>query len=117
MWIGLSFAACFISAVAAVYRKSGIEGQNPFWYGAISLSITTVTIFIIGYVIGDNRDLANMPDRTMCITLASGVIQGLSWLTYMLAIYYINNAFWNIFLNHWNTFGSGQERLFIPIKR
>ncbi len=35
MWIGLSFAACFISAVAAVYRKSGIEGQNPFWYGAI----------------------------------------------------------------------------------
>lgn len=90
MWIGLSFAACFISAVAAVYRKSGIEGQNPFWYGAISLSITTVTIFIIGYVIGDNRDLANMPDRTMCITLASGVIQGLSWLTYMLAIYYID---------------------------
>ncbi len=46
MWIVLSFVSCFLSAVAAVYRKSGIKGQNPFWYGAISLTISTITIFI-----------------------------------------------------------------------
>lgn len=61
MWIVLSFVSCFLSAVAAVYRKSGIKGQNPFWYGAISLTISTITIFIIGIITGDNGNLLFMP--------------------------------------------------------
>ncbi|MCR4830606.1 EamA-like transporter family protein [Pseudobutyrivibrio sp. ACV-2] len=90
MWIVLSFVACFLSAVAAVYRKSGIEGQDPFWYGAISLTVTTITIFLIGIMTGNNGDLFSMPERVVDITLVSGIIQGLSWLTYMFAIYYID---------------------------
>ena len=90
MWIVLSFVSCFLSAVAAVYRKSGIKGQNPFWYGAISLTISTITIFIIGIITGDNGNLLSMPQYIFNLTIISGIIQGLSWLTYMFAIYYID---------------------------
>jgi transporter family protein len=76
--------------VAAVYRKSGIKGQNPFWYGAISLTISTITIFIIGIITGDNGNLLSMPQYIFNLTIISGIIQGLSWLTYMFAIYYID---------------------------
>ena len=75
MWIVLSFVSCFLSAVAAVYRKSGIKGQNPFWYGAISLTISTITIFIIGIITGDNGNLLFMPQYIFNLTIISGIIQ------------------------------------------
>ena len=71
MWIVLSFVSCFLSAVAAVYRKSGIKGQNPFWYGAISLTISTITIFIIGIITGDNGNLLFMPQYIFNLTIIS----------------------------------------------
>lgn len=86
MWIILSVIAAIISAFAVILQKSGSERPDVIHVGALCNAAAFVTMLLAVLISGNLWQLPEISSVSWMLSLASGLVQAFSWVTYFIAI-------------------------------
>lgn len=86
MWILFAFGSAFFAGLTAVLAKCGIKKTDSTVATAIRTIVVLFFSFIMVFIVGSQKEIANIDSRTLLFLVLSGLATGASWLCYFRAL-------------------------------
>ena len=86
MWIFAAVFSAVFAGFTAILSKCGIKNANPDVATAVRTSVVLVFAWIIVFVTGSYRTLAETDVKSLLFLLLSGLSTGASWICYFKAL-------------------------------
>ena len=85
MWVILAFLSALFSGFSVIFQKQGMNGKT-MQISAMSNTAGLITIVITVCFSGSLAQIGSITGMSWLLTLASGIVQALSWITYFAAL-------------------------------
>ena len=85
MWVILAFLSALFSGFSVIFQKQGINGKT-MQISAMSNTAGLITMVITVCLSGSLAQIGSITGMSWLLTLASGIVQALSWITYFAAL-------------------------------
>lgn len=82
----ICFRLCFFAGLTSVLAKCGIKKTDSTVATAIRTIVVLFFSFIMVFIVGSQREIANIDSRTLLFLVLSGLATGASWLCYFRAL-------------------------------
>lgn len=86
MWIFYGLMSAAFAAISSILDKTGVNSINSNFATAIRTSTVVIMAWMIVYSTGMQNEGAKMDGKGWILLLISGVLTGLSWLSYFKAM-------------------------------
>lgn len=86
MWIVYGLMSAAFAAISSILDKTGVNSINSNFATAIRTSTVVIMAWFIVYSTGMQYEGAKMDGKGWVVLLISGVLTGLSWLSYFKAM-------------------------------
>ncbi len=85
MWVILAFLSALFSGFSVIFQKQGMNGKT-MQISAMSNTAGLITMVITVCLSGSLAQIGSITGMSWLLTLASGIVQALSWITYFAAL-------------------------------
>ena len=85
MWVILAFLSALFSGFSVIFQKQGMNGKT-MQISAMSNTAGLITMVITVCFSGSLAQIGSITGMSWLLTLASGIVQALSWITYFAAL-------------------------------
>lgn len=85
MWVILAFLSALFSGFSVIFQKQGMNGKT-MQISAMSNTAGLITMVITVCFSGSLAQIGSIAGMSWLLTLASGIVQALSWITYFAAL-------------------------------
>ena len=85
MWVILAFLSALFSGFSVIFQKQGLNGKT-MQISAMSNTAGLITMVITVCFSGSLAQIGSITGMSWLLTLASGIVQALSWITYFTAL-------------------------------
>lgn len=85
MWVVLAFLSALFSGFSVIFQKQGMNGKT-MQISAMSNTAGLITMVITVCFSGSLAQIGSITGMSWLLTLASGIVQALSWITYFAAL-------------------------------
>lgn len=85
MWVILAFLSALFSGFSVIFQKQGMNGKT-MQISAMSNTAGLITMVITVCFSGSLAQIGSITGTSWLLTLASGIVQALSWITYFAAL-------------------------------
>lgn len=85
MWVILAFLSALFSGFSVIFQKQGMNGKT-MQISAMSNTAGLITMVITVCFSGSLAQIGSITGMSWLLTLASGLVQALSWITYFAAL-------------------------------
>lgn len=85
MWVILAFLSALFSGFSVIFQKQGMNGKT-MQISAMSNTAGLITMVITVCFSGSPAQIGSITGMSWLLTLASGIVQALSWITYFAAL-------------------------------
>ena len=85
MWVILAFLSALFSGFSVIFQKQGLNGKT-MQISAMSNTAGLITMVITVCLSGSLAQIGSITGMSWLLTLASGIVQALSWITYFAAL-------------------------------
>ncbi|HHU50459.1 MAG TPA: EamA family transporter [Firmicutes bacterium] len=86
MWILFAFGSAVFAGLTAILSKIGIKDTDSNVATAIRTVVVLVFSWLMVFIVGSQRTLADVSGRTLLFLILSGLATGASWLCYFKAL-------------------------------
>ena len=86
MWIAFAFGSALFAGLTAILAKCGIKNTDSNVATAIRTIIVLIFSWIMVFVVGAQKGLADISGKTLLFLIFSGLSTGASWLCYYRAL-------------------------------
>src|SRR5690606_16329680 len=86
MWILFAFGSAVFAGLTAILSKIGIRNTDSNLATAIRTVVVLFFSWLMGFIVGSQRALAEVSGRTLLFLILSGLATGASWLCYFKAL-------------------------------
>ena len=86
MWIAFAFGSALFAGLTAILAKCGIKNTDSNVATAIRTIIVLIFSWIMVFVVGAQKGLADISGKTLLFLIFSGLSTGASWLCYFKAL-------------------------------
>lgn len=86
MWILFAIGSAFFAGVTSVLAKCGIRKTDSTVATAIRTIVVLTFSWLMVFLVGSQRELANLDEKTLLFLILSGLATGASWLCYFKAL-------------------------------
>ena len=86
MWIAFAFGSALFAGLTAILAKCGIKNTDSNVATALRTIIVLIFSWIMVFVVGAQKGLADISGKTLLFLIFSGLSTGASWLCYFKAL-------------------------------
>ena len=86
MWILFAFGSAVFAGLTAILSKIGIKNTDSNVATAIRTVVVLLFSWLMVFIVGSQRTLADVSGRTLLFLILSGLATGASWLCYFKAL-------------------------------
>ena len=86
MWVFFAFGSAVFAGLTAILSKIGIKNTDSNVATAIRTVVVLFFSWLMVFIVGSQRALAGVSDRTLFFLVLSGLATGASWLCYFKAL-------------------------------
>ena len=86
MWVFFAFGSAVFAGLTAILTKIGIKNTDSNVATAIRTAVVLVFSWLMVFIVGSQRTLADVNSRTLLFLILSGLATGGSWLCYFKAL-------------------------------
>ncbi|MGF6907096.1 EamA family transporter [Fusobacterium sp. PH5-44] len=86
MWFVFALLSAIFAALTSILAKIGIEGVNSNLATAIRTTVVLIMAWIVVLVVGQQKNISTISQRSWIFLILSGVATGCSWLFYYKAL-------------------------------
>ncbi|HHU82600.1 MAG TPA: EamA family transporter [Firmicutes bacterium] len=86
MWVFFAFGSAVFAGLTAILSKIGIKNTDSNVATAIRTVVVLFFSWLMVFIVGSQRTLAGVSDRTLFFLVLSGLATGASWLCYFKAL-------------------------------
>lgn len=86
MWVLLAVLAAVTSGVSVIFQKKGTAGEKILQISALNSVAMLAVMLLVCVAGGGYTQLQAITWNCWLLTIASGVVQAASWLTYFMAM-------------------------------
>ena len=86
MWIAFAFGSALFAGLTAILAKCGIKNTDSNVATALRTIIVLIFSWIMVFVVGAQKGLADISGKTLLFLIFSGLSTGASWLCYYRAL-------------------------------
>src|SRR5690554_1164367 len=86
MWVLFAFGAAVFAGLTAILSKIGIRNTDSNVATAIRTVVVLLFSWLMVFIVGSQRTLADVNGRTLLFLILSGLATGGSWLCYFKAL-------------------------------
>lgn len=86
MWFVFAFLSAIFAALTSILAKIGIEGVNSNLATAIRTTVVLIMAWIVVLVVGQQKSISTISQRSWGFLILSGIATGCSWLFYYKAL-------------------------------
>lgn len=86
MWIAFAFGSALFAGLTSILAKCGIKKTDSTVATAIRTIVVLIFAWLMVFITGSQRQLADISPKTLLFLILSGVATGASWLCYFKAL-------------------------------
>ncbi len=82
MWVVYAFGSAFFAGITSILAKCGIKKTNS----TVAAAVRTIVVLVFSWLMVSEKQIPDIPPKTIVFLILSGTCTGASWLCYFRAL-------------------------------